>query len=377
MNRQQFVSRVSAAIRLSQVHRIFMWVADRVRYAFVDKRKVPTIGHEGERTADRLAILAIFQMRGLSRFVKAEVEFLRSIGYDVAISIPHKLPEADLMFLRERCRFIVFRDNFGRDFGSYRDGILAVGFDRISEYERVLLINDSIFFPLGETDRFVKEFFVATEHSELVGLSENSESIRHVASFFVDCSTRLFCSAAVRNYWENYKVYNSRFHAIRAGECGLSKVLYKEARSIHILYSKERIIHDMYERFNEGVDIKQFMQTLPDPFFNGLKERLLASASSRRTEGVGLAVVDAFRGVLEASSVPHSFGLSLMTIYGVPLLKRDVYFHDVFDLAQVRIVLSKIVDDETLQSILLELRKKGAPRNQTVWAELMIRIGMR
>jgi hypothetical protein len=380
--RHYIIGRLARVIRITQIHRVLVWIYDRVRFFLIDWFKRPSIEFEGERKLPNVAIFAIFQPSGLSEFVRREIEFVRSMGYDIVLSVPHGLSKQDQTFVHDHCRLHVKRPNLGRDFGSYRDGILQLGFEKIAEYDRVLLVNDSIFFPLGPTDRFVSEFQEASSKYDLVGLTENGESIRHIASFFIGGSSSLFCSTPVQEYWKKYRLYNSRFHAIRAGECGLSKVLYKCAKSIGIIYSKERIIADLYEGFDRSLRLENFVRSLPDGFFSHLKEKHLPviftkTPSGKLTPMAKTIIIDSLRHVLEASSVPHSFGLSLMAMYGFPLLKRDVYYHDIVDLAQVYLALQNLVDEETLNKVIYSLRKKGASRSESAWGELMVRIGMR
>ncbi|PRG41718.1 hypothetical protein C6T52_00710 [Burkholderia multivorans] len=376
MLRNQVISRLSRVIRISQVHRAFFWCRDRIEF-YTSRHEPAKLEKVGEKRASRLAILAIFQTRGLSIFVKREVDFLISLGYDVAVSVPHDLSEEDRVFLDARCRFRISRPNLGRDFGSYRDGILQVGFARIAEYERVLLLNDSIYFPIGPVERFADEFAAATSRADVVGLTENSSTIRHLASFFIDCSTKVFCSEPVVEYWKNYKLYNSRFYAIRHGECGLSQVLYKCARSIELLYSAERITEAAYRNFDGTLDTLRSAYLLADPFWRDTKHRLVSQNVARSKDASTMVFVDSLRQILEGGSVPHSFGLHLLVAFGAPFLKRDVYYHEIYDLPQVQSALRGRVDDEALNNIMLELRKRGAAHNQTFWTELMVRLGIR
>ncbi|KVQ43589.1 hypothetical protein WK03_16945 [Burkholderia cepacia] len=376
MLRNIVISRLSRVIRISQVHRAFFWCWDRFEF-YTSKHEAAKLEKIGEKKASRLAILAIFQMKGLSIFVKREVDFLVSLGYDVAVSVPHGLSEEDRAFLDARCRFRISRPNTGRDFGSYRDGILQVGFERIAEYKRVLLLNDSIYFPIGPVERFAEEFIAATSRADVVGLTENASSIRHLASFFVDSCTKIFCSDPVVKYWTSYKLYNSRFYAIRHGECGLSQVLYKCAKSIELLYSAERITEAAYRDFDGKIDNLRSTYLLSDPFWRDTKRRLISQNVSRSKDASTMVFVDNLRQILEGGSVPHSFGLHLFVAFDAPFLKRDVYYHEIYDLPQVQSALQGKVDDEILDKIILELRKRGAAHNQTFWTELMVRLGIR
>ncbi|GAA4340646.1 hypothetical protein GCM10023144_40580 [Pigmentiphaga soli] len=375
MTRQQLIARLSRLIRVTSIHRLIVWILDRLQYWTFNHLKRGKLVKTGPRRSNKLALFAIFQPRGLSTFVVRELQYLISLGYDVAISIPHDLPPDQEKMLDSLCRFRIKRPNFGRDFGSFCDAILAIGFDAIAEYDRVLMVNDSIFFPIGATEQFTRELEEAVKRADVVGLCENSETARHIGSFFIEIATSVFCSPACRAYWTKYRRYNSRFHAIRKGECGLSKVLYRQAKNIRIIYSKERLTEQFLAAFSSDFQLPRIFHLLSDPFFGPLKRSLLSMEPDG--EERSLVLIDELRKRLEASSIPHSVGLQLITMFDAPFLKRDVYYHEIFDLPQIRMALEGRVEPELVEAIILELRKKGSARNQTLWGELMIRLGLR
>ncbi len=372
--RKNIIRRIAILIRISQLHKVFLSIQCRLAYWIFDiLKKYNTIVLKPKKS-NRLAIFAIFQPKGLSELAKAELNYLIKLGYDIAISVPHALNQSDQTYIDQLCRFRIMRQNVGRDFGSYKDAIFGVGFDRISEYQRVLLINDSIYFPVGPTELFEKRFLSAT--ADVIGLFENSEHFRHISSFFIDIKTEIFCGEKIKEFWRKYCPYNSRLYAIRKGECKLSKVLYKEANSIDILYSADYIVKNTISFLHsENFNFNPFFYLLSDVYFHTIKDHYFKT-SRINIDLIHISFIDRLRRVIEFSSNAHSFGLNLMTLFGVPLLKRDIYYRESLDLAQIRMAL-EIVQEPLMKEIILEYRKRGSLSNQDPWPMLMIHLGVR
>lgn len=364
MNRDQLMQLITRKVKLTGLHRISLAVYAYCRYWLKDAWRKPSILKNTAPESSKIAVFAIFQMRGLSEFCKRELLYLKKLGYDVVLSMPHGLPPEDLEFVLRECKAVVQRENFGRDFGSYRDAILAVGFEEFSRYERVLLVNDSIYFPIGDTAQFESEFCGATE--DVVGLCENIEFTAHIGSYFVEFSRQLFCSESMQKFWKTYKPLESRVHAIHAGEYGLSGVAYKGARDIRVLYSHERIVNDLMSRQENFPGWPDFRKILGFNF-NPLKEQLLSSTASRSAGIRKFLVVDAVREVYAHGSPSHTFGLPLIKYFSAPFLKRDVYFRGAVDLPQVMMVLSDVERAEIVDQIIFEMRKKGTRMNLPAW----------
>lgn len=362
-------------IYFSGIHRLFCAMQDRWVYWLRDRWKKSRIIVLKEKKSNRLAIFPIYQLSGLSIFMKAQLEYLiNKLECDIAIVIPHALNQEDQDYLDQRCRFRIMRQNVGRDFGSYQDAILKVGFDKISEYQRVLLINDSVFFPIGDTEKFEKIFL--SSKSDVIGLCENTDYHRHISSFFIDINSNIFCKGKIKKYWENYKPYNSRLYVIRKGECYLSKVLYKEANSIDIIYSKEKIVNDSISFFESSDTIQYypFFYLLCDEYFKPIKTTFINDRKIS-IEMVRLVFMDYLRKILEASSNPHSFGVPLVMMCHAPFLKRDLYYREIVDLAQLALMLD-ILQYPFKEQVIFEYRRRGSLSNQTLWRQIMIQIGV-
>ncbi|MDI9279558.1 rhamnan synthesis F family protein [Pantoea sp. EABMAA-21] len=116
------------------------------------------------------------------------------------------------------------RDNYGRDFGSYKAG-MKYFFDKgfHDKCERLLIINDSVFFSKHGLPEFVHNLF--NTDVEVLGATENSQHSHHLGSFCISVAGKIVRNVKFKNFWFNYKSSNVRPLVIKRGEFGLSKLL--------------------------------------------------------------------------------------------------------------------------------------------------------
>ncbi|UCB30548.1 hypothetical protein J9874_01074 [Duffyella gerundensis] len=122
------------------------------------------------------------------------------------------------------------RDNYGRDFGSYKAGMkyfFDSGFQE--KCERLLIINDSVFFSKKGLPEFIKNLF--NNDIEVLGATENSQHSHHLGSFCISVAAKIVRNPKFEEFWENYKNSNVRPLVIKRGEFGLSKTLKSMASS--------------------------------------------------------------------------------------------------------------------------------------------------
>jgi Lipopolysaccharide biosynthesis protein len=116
------------------------------------------------------------------------------------------------------------RDNYGRDFGSYKAG-MKYFFDKgfQDKCERLLIINDSVFFSKRGLPEFVHNLF--NTDVEVLGATENSQHSHHLGSFCISVAGKIVRNVKFKNFWFNYKASNVRPLVIKRGEFGLSRLL--------------------------------------------------------------------------------------------------------------------------------------------------------
>lgn len=116
------------------------------------------------------------------------------------------------------------RDNYGRDFGSYKAGMKYFFESNFQEKcERLLIINDSVFFSKNTLADFVHNLFET--NIEVLGATENSQHSHHLGSFCISVAGKITRNKKFKDFWYDYKSSNVRPLVIKRGEFGLSKLL--------------------------------------------------------------------------------------------------------------------------------------------------------
>ncbi|KAA5953345.1 MULTISPECIES: rhamnan synthesis F family protein [unclassified Pantoea] len=157
------------------------------------------------------------------------------------------------------------RDNYGRDFGSYKAGMQYFFENNFQEKcERLLIINDSVFFSkIGLAD-FVRNLFES--QVEVLGATENSQHSHHLGSFCISVAGKITRNDKFKKFWYDYKASNVRPLVIKRGEFGLSKLLkslvsseqeFKSLFNVSFMERQLRENHDFYKNYyyyrREGV----------------------------------------------------------------------------------------------------------------------------
>lgn len=176
----------------------------------------------------KVAIYLLFQPAGVA---KSSIETCRHLidkGYAPLAISNAALSDEDRRRLSEVCWRVVERPNFGYDFGGYRDGIWLLGQWRL-EPQTLILMNDSVWFPVMEGDRTIEAMESMPEGFRGIlklGTAQGSVWGRRrdpfLGSFFLMFSAQAVASAAFGNFWRHYRNTSNKYKTIRRGERRLS-----------------------------------------------------------------------------------------------------------------------------------------------------------
>lgn len=151
------------------------------------------------------------------------------------------------------------RDNFGRDFGSYQAGFSYLFDNDINKNcQRVMMINDSIYFSKKGMPEFIK--LMSSSQSHILGATENYDDIHHLGSFCISFSQKVVSDPRFIAYWQEYKRTNVRPRIIRKGEMELTSMLHRvnpENGNLPVAYDfrrLERMLQD--DRFLQSYVLK-------------------------------------------------------------------------------------------------------------------------
>jgi hypothetical protein len=190
------------------------------------RRRRPEITEFRVITGNRILILALYQKGKLRADIIALLKQAKVDGFSVICVNTQRLVPDQETLISNLMDVYIERFNFGRDFGSYKEGFLYFYRKNIDKScERLLLFNDSVFYSKKGLADFLKQ--MAETDLEAAGATENHEISHHLGSFCLSFQGSILRSAIFRNYWVNYKLTDVRPAVIKTGEMKLSKVLRK------------------------------------------------------------------------------------------------------------------------------------------------------
>ena len=111
---------------------------------------------------------------------------------------------------------IFYRENIGLDAGGFKDALCDyIGWDKVREYDELVLVNDSCFGPFrplteifDEMDERKADFWGLLKHGHSLA-EDGKETPEHIQSFFLVIRSRLLNDADFQEYWEEIPYYNT------------------------------------------------------------------------------------------------------------------------------------------------------------------------
>ncbi len=369
--------------------------------------------HEG----GRFAVFVIYTKLGLQPFTRTAIDVLNKIGVNIVFVSNTKLSERMREELASNAFLVLERENLGRDFGAYKDGIHILR-ERVEDIDRLILMNDSVFyFPKGLEDVFSK--LLGPE--PFIGLTEVFEHHYHVQSFLVSFGRDVLEHKVFLQYWNNYKPISTRRWSIHKGEVGLTRAVVGKAGFQPTIIAHAGMLRE-YLRNGDFDDIKNYIDLLPVYFRDMLRGELyslmdrtasqspiarfsssLSIGASGVTKGGGLpffyspdragsvvipdflaedlkrdmlkvkglvedlaeferlAFVERILDIINQRNQIHIAGFLFMKALSVPIIKRDIVFREVYNFTQVHEILDNLGVPFATE-VMSDLRQKGLSR---------------
>jgi len=146
------------------------------------------------------------------------------------------LSEEDQRKINGACHTLSCRQNTGFDFGAWKDALLEDGWESLTRYDSITLMNDSCFGPLVDLSEIysnmetrVLDFWGITRHIRFFRNNFGFKGIipEHVQSYFLVFNRQVVASRAFQRFWEGQKSYKNILHTIRFGEIPLTQKLVR------------------------------------------------------------------------------------------------------------------------------------------------------
>lgn len=226
------------------VERVFPYLARCNQYSY--EKVIAFNTRSGTTTRKRVAIYVYF---GNETVVSAENEyFIGSLYSEVdflLIVSNSRLSPVERLCLERISSSIYCRDNVGFDFGAWKDAITCLGIDFLSAFDELLLVNSSCIGPfipwssVFETMEKKNDDFwgltifpeICDSHRPEASYLPDKRIPRHIQSFFLAFTNRVFTSQAFKEYWESVRFVATLTDAVARFECTLTEHLAKSGFS--------------------------------------------------------------------------------------------------------------------------------------------------
>ncbi len=238
----------------------------------------------------------------VSRMVRDQLDFLARSGFAIVfITMAQRIPAADWDAVRQVCALAVQRENFGRDFGAWRDLVPEVR-RRWPALTELMLVNDSVIGPIHPLDPILA--MLRSSGDGLFGLTESIQGGVHLQSYMLLARGRPVVDDLMR-FLQGLYVSHSKWLLVQMGEIRLARWMRCRGHRVAALFSYDRLIE----------------AALSDP-----EECRRLAQSHKRFRELGRLTADDARQMLHdwPLNPTHHLWHVLATRFGYPFLKTEL-----------------------------------------------------
>lgn len=159
----------------------------------------------------------------VDRYVSYCLEKLREHAEHIVVVSNGPLSDAGRAELQRVADDVWERDNVGFDVWGYKEGLERFGFDRLMEYDELILLNYTFFGPMypfsemfDQAKAWDVDFWGITEHAEVRPHPFAAKGVlpRHIQSHWIAVRKRMLESSAFREYWADMPMITSYEHSV-------------------------------------------------------------------------------------------------------------------------------------------------------------------
>ncbi len=168
----------------------------------------------------------------LSEHVLYQLEQLNPIFSRIVFISNSQLDEEAIATLRNRRLIdeVVQRQNRGFDFAAWRDGMDAVGWEQLKDYDVVTVMNDTCFGPLWDMNPIFQEY-EADDAVDFWGITNHrafDKKPEHLQSYFMTFKKDVVLSEVFSHFWRNVQDFDNVQDVIDHYETQLTTILTKQ-----------------------------------------------------------------------------------------------------------------------------------------------------
>ena len=361
------------------------------------------------RDGQKVALIAIWEYQKLRKDIRVLAEELIKRDFYVCMVNTGKMNAEPLS---GSASVYIERFNYGRDFGSYKEGIQFLQKDKkLAQAEKFLLCNDSVYY-LQDLVSPTLDLFLES-NLEIAGATENFEIHHHLGSFFVMFSKHVVNTKEFKKFWRRFRVTDIRTKNIRYGEMRLTEKVKKTVNETQIgaiwslaLMSK---VFDETDKLSQAISLvnrglitswkKLSWQFITKSF---LGERILFPADFSKNQGIFIQGSDSKNSDVSKSElifthrdamdlIQNTFGKevdkqtlfdfkmkakglwvgttasgsqihqnnNLLISMGCPLVKLDLIYRGAFSYEDAEIMFSQIENKEDVELLRVMLYRRA------------------
>ena len=148
------------------------------------------------------------------------------------------LSSTQIKTLKKFVDCLIVRNNYGRDFGSYKFASLFLKkifpkTDNSIGNHKIFYMNDSFVILKNRFSNILDKWLQLDE--DIIALSDNVKPHYHLQSYFFSVSEKIFLSDSNINFWKNYFPSSLRQHCIKKGE--MSYLNLVEHEEVHVFFN--------------------------------------------------------------------------------------------------------------------------------------------
>ncbi|HEP1794738.1 TPA: alpha-L-Rha alpha-1,3-L-rhamnosyltransferase [Streptococcus suis] len=177
----------------------------------------------------------------------------------------------ELLFEKLLIDDFIQRENSGYDFAAWHDGMVKEGFDKLSHYDSVTVMNDTCFGPLWNLSSYYEkyeldesiDFWGMTNHAEVKG--HNLYIPEHLQSYFISFKKRLVQSDTFQTFWKSVQSHDDVQKVIDEYETQYTKIFTKAGFNYTAVLDTVPIHQDYFHR-NFTIHYPQVLLDFKVPF---------------------------------------------------------------------------------------------------------------
>jgi hypothetical protein len=286
----------------------------------------------------KVVIFLIYQPKGVPPSVYLTLNYLIRNGYAPLIVMNSPVLPQDAGRLLASSWLLVTRPNFGYDFGGYRDGLRILN-QHGPAPDRLLIMNDSVWFPMQGDPMPVLEARLDAGGLDAVGLNQDQKvryhkdgtyhfELRHLESYFFLFTKACLDSSAFKSFWAGYRMSSNKPYTIKHGEIGFSQHMMRHGARFDGVMLRSKFIEAI-----ERCDAEFLRTTLDYAAYaddNYRKERADLLAQYSGAEAWRQAALEHIRKNALRRPFTTSFCYAADRLFGTMYLKKNsqTYFHD-------------------------------------------------